>query len=352
MTCASCANRIERKLNKLDGVTATVNYATEKASVQPPAGGRRRATCCAPSSRPATPPRRRGRPRAGPTVPRHGRRAPHRGPRRRVLVVRRPHPAGDVLAMAPGGRRTGRGLVAARTRPPRSCCGPACRSTAPPWSTPPRRLHHGHAGLARHAGGVPLVGRRARRRRPRPMSLLLRDRGGRHDLPPRRAVRRGAGQAPGRGRAARAARARRQGRRRAARRPPTARDRTRPTPTRPGRPAAPGHPLRRTPRGEGRHRRRRRVRALQPRPSLLTGESVPVEVGPGDEVVGATVNAGGRLVVRATAVGPTPSWPRSPGWSSRPSPARRRCSGWPTGSPRSSSRSCWSSRSPPWPAGC
>ncbi len=33
MTCASCANRIERKLNKLDGVTATVNYATEKAAV-------------------------------------------------------------------------------------------------------------------------------------------------------------------------------------------------------------------------------------------------------------------------------------------------------------------------------
>lgn len=37
MTCASCANRIERKLNKLDGVTASVNYATEKASVQAPA---------------------------------------------------------------------------------------------------------------------------------------------------------------------------------------------------------------------------------------------------------------------------------------------------------------------------
>ncbi|MFP5220203.1 MAG: heavy metal translocating P-type ATPase [Actinomycetes bacterium] len=33
MTCASCANRIERKLNNLDGVSATVNYATEKASV-------------------------------------------------------------------------------------------------------------------------------------------------------------------------------------------------------------------------------------------------------------------------------------------------------------------------------
>jgi len=34
MTCASCAARIERKLNKLDGVTASVNYATEKASVE------------------------------------------------------------------------------------------------------------------------------------------------------------------------------------------------------------------------------------------------------------------------------------------------------------------------------
>ncbi|MFK0251307.1 heavy metal translocating P-type ATPase [Amycolatopsis azurea] len=38
MTCASCAMRIERKLNKLDGVTATVNYATEKAKVSYPAG--------------------------------------------------------------------------------------------------------------------------------------------------------------------------------------------------------------------------------------------------------------------------------------------------------------------------
>jgi Cu+-exporting ATPase len=37
--------------------------------------------------------------------------------------------------------------------------------------------------------------------------------------------------------------------------------------------------------------------------SMLTGESVPVEVAPGDTVVGATVNAGGRLIVRATRVG-------------------------------------------------
>ena len=33
MTCASCAARIEKRLNRLDGVEATVNYATEQASV-------------------------------------------------------------------------------------------------------------------------------------------------------------------------------------------------------------------------------------------------------------------------------------------------------------------------------
>ena len=37
--------------------------------------------------------------------------------------------------------------------------------------------------------------------------------------------------------------------------------------------------------------------------SMLTGEPVPVEVAPGDAVAGATVNAGGRIVVRATRVG-------------------------------------------------
>ncbi|WP_293003739.1 heavy metal translocating P-type ATPase [Mycobacterium sp.] len=37
MTCASCANRVERALNKLDGVHASVNYATEKAAVEVPA---------------------------------------------------------------------------------------------------------------------------------------------------------------------------------------------------------------------------------------------------------------------------------------------------------------------------
>ena len=40
--------------------------------------------------------------------------------------------------------------------------------------------------------------------------------------------------------------------------------------------------------------------------SMLTGEAVPVEVGPGAVVVGATLNSGGRLVVRATRVGSDP----------------------------------------------
>ena len=81
MTCASCANRIERKLNKLDGVEATVNFATERAAVsfdpatvEPDAAGRRgrggrlhgrrsrRRPSAAPT--PATPPRTTRRPRA------------------------------------------------------------------------------------------------------------------------------------------------------------------------------------------------------------------------------------------------------------------------------------------------
>ncbi|HEV8024946.1 MAG TPA: heavy metal-associated domain-containing protein, partial [Candidatus Nanopelagicales bacterium] len=38
MTCASCAARVEKKLNRMPGVTATVNYATERAHVALPAG--------------------------------------------------------------------------------------------------------------------------------------------------------------------------------------------------------------------------------------------------------------------------------------------------------------------------
>ena len=77
MTCASCAARVEKKLNKLDGVRASVNYATEKAKVaydgagEPggPAGHGRgdrlhRHAACSPATRRADrPPRDRRRPR-------------------------------------------------------------------------------------------------------------------------------------------------------------------------------------------------------------------------------------------------------------------------------------------------
>ena len=62
-------------------------------------------------------------------------------------------------------------------------------------------------------------------------------------------------------------------------------------------------PVRRPPRREGRHRRRRRGGHVGRRRLAAHRRAVPVEVGPGDPVTGATVNAGGRLVVRATRVG-------------------------------------------------
>ena len=78
--------------------------------------------------------------------------------------------------------------------------------------------------------------------------------------------------------------------------------------------------------------------------SMLTGESVPVEVGPATRWSArrSTPAAGWSSAPPGSAR--TPSWPRWPGWSRRPRTARPRCSGWPTGSPASSCRS--SSRSP------
>ena len=79
MTCASCAARIEKKLNKLDGVTATVNFATENARVSFPGHGQP------------------GRPDRGRRADRlHGRRCPgqRRMPPRRAAGSRRASPRG------------------------------------------------------------------------------------------------------------------------------------------------------------------------------------------------------------------------------------------------------------------
>ena len=87
---------------------------------------------------------------------------------------------------------------------------------------------------------------------------------------------------------------------------------------------------------EDRDRRRRRRRASAVDVSMLTGEPVPVEVGPGDEVFGATrEHVDGRLVVEATRVGERhrPGADRAAGRARRRAP-RRRCSAWPTASRR------------------
>ena len=61
MTCASCAARIEKKLNRMPGVEATVNYATERASVALPVGTSVD-DAIARSRRPGTPPSCQRRP--------------------------------------------------------------------------------------------------------------------------------------------------------------------------------------------------------------------------------------------------------------------------------------------------
>ncbi len=121
-------------------------------------------------------------------------------------------------------------------------------------------------------------------------------RGGRrgHDLHPRRPLLRGKGEAPGGCRAPRPARAGRQGGRRTARR----REVRIPIEQLAVGDASSCAPGRRSPRTVS-----SRTAASAVDASMLTGESVPVEVTSGDAVVGATVNAGGRLVVRATRVG-------------------------------------------------
>ena len=73
--------------------------------------------------------------------------------------------------------------------------------------------------------------------------------------------------------------------------------------------------------------------------SLLTGESVPIEVGPGDPVAGATLNVGGRLIVSATRIGDDTALAQIGDSSPKPSRERRRCSVSPTGSRRCSYRS-------------
>ena len=176
MTCASCANRIERKLNKLSGVHATVNYATERATVAHPAevsaadllatveAAGYAASVRAPASPPAaaaasaaasasTPrdPRRDGRPARTPD--RRGRPDAARRAARDV-----PGPAVRVVGVGLAGPVHAGRAVGGLAVPPRRRA-----------QRPARGHHHGHPDLARRGRGVRLVaGRAVPRRRPLP----------------------------------------------------------------------------------------------------------------------------------------------------------------------------------------
>ncbi len=225
MTCASCAARIEKKLNRIDGVAASVNYATEKAVVSAPAHldpqvlidevEKTGYTAALPAPPAADARSRPRRPRAD-------------GPASAADRVDRAVGAGDpprddpraavhLLAVGlPRARCAGRrvGCVAV---PPRRVDQPA-----------PRRRDDGHPRLDRRLRGVPVVavrpllrprghaGHDARIRVDRPAQRrrgehLLRGRRRGHDVRARRPLLRGAIQAPRRCRLARAPRARCEG---------------------------------------------------------------------------------------------------------------------------------------------
>ena len=146
MTCASCAARVEKKLNRMDGVTATVNYATEKAKVTYPPGlevadliatvVKTGYTAEEPPPPEPDPPEAdardaaSGRPRRAPD-PELGRPAPapHSSP---PLLAAARRAAGD----GPGPPVRQLAVALAHPRRPRRRLGRRCPSTGPPGPTP------------------------------------------------------------------------------------------------------------------------------------------------------------------------------------------------------------------------
>jgi len=85
--------------------------------------------------------------------------------------------------------------------------------------------------------------------------------------------------------------------------------------------------------------------------SMVTGESVPVDVGPGDVVIGSTVNASGRLVVRATRVGADTQLAQMARLVEDAQNGKAEAQRLADRSPVSSCRWCSGSRLPPWGSG-
>ena len=206
MTCASCVARVEKKLNRLDGVTATVNLATASASVDYDPGETdvdrllrdRRAHRLH---------RRRGHRRVGRRG--RGRRA---GARRRLPPPAAGRRAADGRSCwswrcCPASRTPAAALAGLSCSRPRSCCGPAGRSTGPQRSTPGT----GPAPWTRWSRSAPwsptvVVVQVAQRGH----AQLRRGRRDRDHVPAARPLARGPGEARARVGPARAARARRQ----------------------------------------------------------------------------------------------------------------------------------------------
>ncbi len=267
MTCASCAARIEKKLNRVDGVDATVNYATETARVHAPAAisrddlvGQVEALGYAVASPPEpSPPSHDGEPGSGHHVD-----LDDAVLRQRVLVSAVLSLPVLLMSMVPALQFDHWQWISLTLASPVVLWGGWPFHRAALHQPAPRRRQHGHAHLGGHALGLRLValrpavhpggrrrhahGRRAHahggHRRPRDLPRGRR----RGDHPdPRRPVVRGPGQAPVRCRSARPARARGTRRGRAPRRPGGAA---------PHRGAAGRGPLRGASGREDRHRRR------------------------------------------------------------------------------------------------
>ena len=272
MTCASCANRIERKLNKLDGVTASVNYATEKARVEfdpgTVAAEQLVAAVEAAGYQAALPANDPGD--ADAEVAEHDETAPLR---QRLIFAALLSVPTLLMAMIPALQFDNFQWLSLNLATPvvlwaawpfhKAAWANLKHGTATmdtlisvgtlaAWLWSLYALFIGDAGMNDMRMAFDVIPEPRRGRRPD----LPRDGGHRHHLPARRALLRGQGQAPRRRRPEGAARARRQGRRDHRRRRHRA--------PRPRRAARRRRPLRGPPGREGRHRRHRRAGHLAP----------------------------------------------------------------------------------------
>ena len=262
MTCASCANRIERGLNSVDGVTATVNYATERATVEydPAAVEPEQLVGAVESAGYST-----QLPSAGQAADQVDADEDPTAPLRRRLVISGALSLPVLLmAMIPALQFDNWQWLSLNLATPVVLWGAWPFHTGDLGEPQARHGHHGHADLGRRAVRVAVVAlrplprrrrdaRHAHELRPHPAAGrrrrrdLSRDSLDRHHLRPRGPLLRGARQAARRRGHHVAPRARREGR---------GGDRLdRRRASRSGRGVAAGRPLRGSPRREGRHGR-------------------------------------------------------------------------------------------------